>query len=407
MPREPKYDVLFEPVQLGPKTLRNRFWQVPHCNGAGSDRPGMQAAFRGMKAEGGWGAVFTEACHDLRGRGRQPVGRLELWDQGDVRNLQRDARQHPRARIAGRCRALPLRRAWPRTPRPGSPAEAVSQIPITDTTTSMPSGRELGREEIRELRREHVEGFKRARDGGFRPLTLYAGQRAFGRCYFLYPVLQQAHRRVRRLVREPDPVHARACSRMRQSRDRRLRDRDPVRIDTLDGAVWATAISASARKREGKAFIAALDDLVDYWDINIGTLNWGEDAGSSRFFDDQPPGRVHACGQGGLRRSPCINVGRFTDPDVMVQAITLRPVRHHRRPPGPRSPTRSCPRRSRRAGSTTSASASAATSASHVGRCGGRADLVHPERRPAARSIRRGWHPEKFTQAANAENAPY
>ncbi len=62
MPREAKYDILFEPIQLGPKTLKNRFWQVPHCNGAGSDRPGFQAEFRGMKAEGGWGAVFTEVC---------------------------------------------------------------------------------------------------------------------------------------------------------------------------------------------------------------------------------------------------------------------------------------------------------------------------------------------------------
>jgi dimethylamine/trimethylamine dehydrogenase len=62
MTRHAKYDVLFEPIQLGPKTLPNRFWQVPHCNGAGADKPGMQARFRAIKAEGGWGAVFTEMC---------------------------------------------------------------------------------------------------------------------------------------------------------------------------------------------------------------------------------------------------------------------------------------------------------------------------------------------------------
>ena len=39
-------------VQIGPKTLRNRFWQVPHCNGAGSERPGMQAEFRGHEGRG-------------------------------------------------------------------------------------------------------------------------------------------------------------------------------------------------------------------------------------------------------------------------------------------------------------------------------------------------------------------
>ena len=42
--------------------MKNRFYQLPHCNGAGSLRPGTQAAFRGMKAEGGWGGICTEAC---------------------------------------------------------------------------------------------------------------------------------------------------------------------------------------------------------------------------------------------------------------------------------------------------------------------------------------------------------
>src|SRR5581483_12138648 len=50
MARDPKYDILFEPIQIGPKTLRNRFYQVPHCIGAGSEKPGMQAYHRGMKA---------------------------------------------------------------------------------------------------------------------------------------------------------------------------------------------------------------------------------------------------------------------------------------------------------------------------------------------------------------------
>ena len=33
--RDSRYDVLFEPVPLGPVTARNRFFQVPHCNGMG------------------------------------------------------------------------------------------------------------------------------------------------------------------------------------------------------------------------------------------------------------------------------------------------------------------------------------------------------------------------------------
>ena len=55
-----RYDVLFEPVQLGPVTARNRFFQVPHCNGMGHLRPAGLAEMRGVKAEGGWAVVCTE-----------------------------------------------------------------------------------------------------------------------------------------------------------------------------------------------------------------------------------------------------------------------------------------------------------------------------------------------------------
>ena len=30
MARDPRHDILFEPVQIGCKTLRNRFYQSPH-----------------------------------------------------------------------------------------------------------------------------------------------------------------------------------------------------------------------------------------------------------------------------------------------------------------------------------------------------------------------------------------
>ena len=53
MPRDPRYDILFEKVKIGPVTARNRFYQVPHCNGMGYDMPLALAGMRGMKAEGG------------------------------------------------------------------------------------------------------------------------------------------------------------------------------------------------------------------------------------------------------------------------------------------------------------------------------------------------------------------
>jgi hypothetical protein len=49
--RDPRFDILFEPVTIGPVVAKNRFYQVPHCNGMGHARPRAHAAMRGVKAE--------------------------------------------------------------------------------------------------------------------------------------------------------------------------------------------------------------------------------------------------------------------------------------------------------------------------------------------------------------------
>ena len=36
---DPRHAILFEPVQVGPKTLPNRFYQVPHATGFGAVKP--------------------------------------------------------------------------------------------------------------------------------------------------------------------------------------------------------------------------------------------------------------------------------------------------------------------------------------------------------------------------------
>ena len=62
MGRNPRYDILFEPVRIGPLTARNRFYQVPHCTGMGFDLPHSVSRLREIKAEGGWAVVNTEYC---------------------------------------------------------------------------------------------------------------------------------------------------------------------------------------------------------------------------------------------------------------------------------------------------------------------------------------------------------
>src|SRR5436309_56121 len=58
--RDPRYDILFEPVKIGPVTAKNRFYQVPHCNGGGYRDASAAAEMRRIKSEGGWGVIFTE-----------------------------------------------------------------------------------------------------------------------------------------------------------------------------------------------------------------------------------------------------------------------------------------------------------------------------------------------------------
>ena len=48
MTNESRYQILFDPIRLGPVTAPNRFYQVPHCSGMGHGLPRTLAAMRGM-----------------------------------------------------------------------------------------------------------------------------------------------------------------------------------------------------------------------------------------------------------------------------------------------------------------------------------------------------------------------
>jgi hypothetical protein len=81
-----KYDILFEPIQIGPVTAPNRFYQVPHASGMTEANPRVRAAFRGMKAEGGWGVVSTGAVSTHPSSDDSPLPYGRLWDDNDVRS---------------------------------------------------------------------------------------------------------------------------------------------------------------------------------------------------------------------------------------------------------------------------------------------------------------------------------
>src|SRR5689334_4417468 len=89
--RNPRYDILFQPVKIGPVTAPNRFYQVPHCTGMGMDLPESLIRMREIKAEGGWGVVNTEYCSIHASSEDSPYRQASLWDEGDVTVLGKQA----------------------------------------------------------------------------------------------------------------------------------------------------------------------------------------------------------------------------------------------------------------------------------------------------------------------------
>ena len=62
MARDPRYDILFEPVRDRAEDARNRFYQAPHCTASAARSRWRRPPSAAMKAEGGWAAACTEYC---------------------------------------------------------------------------------------------------------------------------------------------------------------------------------------------------------------------------------------------------------------------------------------------------------------------------------------------------------
>ncbi|MDE0752860.1 MAG: FAD-dependent oxidoreductase [Planktomarina sp.] len=314
MAREKRHDILFEPIQIGPKTLRNRFWQVPHCNGAGSDRPGFQAKHRGTKAEGGFAAIFTEVCMVSQDSDAMPFVASKLIDKGDIRNLRMMTDEvHKHGGLAGV--ELTHGSSFCFNSESRMPGRGPSQVP--NEFNPMSSAREISISEIKKMQRDHVDAALRAREAGFDLLTVFCGLATIPN-YFLYKWNNKRTDEYGGSFENRARFTVELLQMMREEIDDcAIGIRFP--IDTLDEPFGYGDLGVRAQG-EGMQFIELLDDLVDYWDINIGTLNWGEDAGSSRFFETNHQEQYTKYAKQ-VSKKPVINVGRFTDPDTMVNAI--------------------------------------------------------------------------------------
>ena len=211
MTRDPRFDVLFEPVRIGPVTAPNRFYQVPHCNGTGDRSPRATAAMREVKAEGGWGVVCTENLMTDAWSDISPFPGGAAVGRRGPSGPARDGRARAPPRRARRLRTRPLRdgRRQPHDPqRPARPVEphdhGVHRPPAV-------AGHGQGRHPA--LAPPPPRGGASRRARRFRHRVPVLPARELDHFAVLLAPDQRPHRRVRRQVREPDPAVPRAARR--------------------------------------------------------------------------------------------------------------------------------------------------------------------------------------------------
>ena len=393
MARDPKYDILFEPIQLGPKTLKNRFYQVPHCIGAGSEKPGMQAYHRGIKAEGGWGACCTEYCSIHPESDDTSRVSARIWDEGDVRNLKAMTdRLHQFGALAG----IELWYGGPHAPCMETRAtpRGPSQIPSDFELNIHP--RYMDKDDINEVQQMYVDAALRARDAGFDIVYVY-GAHAYLPFQFLSPFYN----------RRTDEYGGSFENRARFWKESLEKVREAVGDDcaiasrfAVDHLLGATSIQVG---EDGVRFVEYVDDLVDLWDLTVGDIaEWGQNAGPSRFFEEnhEKPytGQVKA---GNHTNKPVVGVGRVTNPDTMVAIIksgqfdiigAARPSISD--PFLPKKIEEGRPEDIREC-----IGCNQCISRWEIGG----PPMVCTQNATAGEEYRRGWHPEKFSRAGNAD----
>ena len=389
MTRDPKHDILFEPVRIGPKTLRNRFYQVPHCTGFGAEKPGSQARFRGMKAEGGWAAVNTEEALISSDTDYWPVVSTRVWDEDDMRNLSLMCDEaHKHGSLAG----IELTHGGVHSDGRESrrPSMGPSQLASDYHPFVVPKTMEPG--DIKRVREDWVRAAKLSRDAGFDIVYVYGGHS--------YLPLQFL-----------SPFYNKRTDAYGGSLDNRARfwieTLEEVRAAVGDDCAIAVRLCVEAlgpagvELDEGIGFVVLADHLVDLWDVNVGSItDWSKDSGASRFFPEgyqlEWTGRVRE-----VTAKPIVGVGRLTSPDRMAEIIRSGawdligaarpsisdPFLPKKIEEGRYGEIREC--------IGCNVCIMKAEWGNHIG-C--------TQNATAGEEYRRGWHPEKFEPATNADN---
>ncbi|HEY5656777.1 MAG TPA: FAD-dependent oxidoreductase, partial [Myxococcota bacterium] len=309
MPRDPRYDPLFEAVRIGPVTAPNRFYQVPHCSGMGHLRPRAEAAMRAVKAEGGWGVVCTPMCEIHPSAEVAPYSEARLWDDRDIPALSAMTEAvHSHGALAGVELAYSGHAAANRFSREVS--MGASHL-VSDSYDPV-QARAMTKRDIKAVRDWHRAAALRARKAGFDIVYVYAGHALALPMHFI----------ARRFNQRSDEYGGSVENRTRFLRELIEDTRDAVG-DTcavavrlaVDELLGSEGIRADVEARE---VLELLGELPDLWDVNLS--NWANDSVTSRFapegFQEQ-----HVAFVKSLTSKPVVGVGRFTTPDAMLSQV--------------------------------------------------------------------------------------
>ena len=307
--RDPRYDILFEPVKIGPVTARNRFYQVPHCNGMGYVRPNSLAAMRGIKAEGGWSVVCTEEVWIHHSSEIVPHAEGILWDDGDIPALAKMTEAvHKHGSLAG----IELQHGGYCSSNNYSRIPPIAPSSIVSSSYNPVQARAMDKTDIANFRKWHKKAALRSKQAGFDLIYVYAAHSGTLLTHFLS----------RRINKRTDEYGGSLENRVRLFRELIEETKDAV------GDSCAVAVRFAVEEflgpmgitseNEGKEIVEMLAELPDLWDVNIS--KWSRDSAPSRF-ESEGYQESYISFVKSLTSKPVVGVGRFTSPDTMVSQI--------------------------------------------------------------------------------------
>ena len=306
-----RYDILFQPIKIGPVTAPNRFYQVPHCNGFGWRMPKGLAAMRGMKAEGGWGVVCTEETEIHHTSDLSPFFEGHIWSDDDIPSLllMTDA-VHKHGALAGIELSYNGRNASNLYSR-AVPFDLFSRGLVGGSGYEPGQSRAATKDDLKQIRKWHRNAAIRAKNAGFDIIYCYAAHNLT----LAFHLMSKDNDRA-------DEYGGSLENRTRFFREL-IEDTKEAVGDTCAVAVRFAVdqlIGASGMQFDGEArdIVSMLAELPDLWDVNVSS--WKNDSTTSRFEKEGNQEKYISFVKK-LTTKPVVGVGRYTSPDSMVSAI--------------------------------------------------------------------------------------